>query len=158
MTFFFHFSKIAYWAVALALWFTFAAPASAGLFSFMSGEPRTVTAKIDLSSQRMDVYVNGSHYSTWRVSTARRGYRTPVGSFRPKRMHRKWFSRVYDNAPMPNSVFFHYGYAVHGTNHIRSLGRPASHGCVRLHPANARKLFDLIKQAGMRNSRIVVRR
>ncbi|SDU38639.1 L,D-transpeptidase [Stappia sp. ES.058] len=118
----------------------------------------SLVARIDLSEQRMKVYLNGRHTATWRVSTARRGYRTPVGTFRPGRMHARYFSRKYHNSPMPHSVFFHGGYAIHGTTAIKSLGRPASHGCVRLHPDNARRLFSLIKQNGKRNARIVITR
>jgi lipoprotein-anchoring transpeptidase ErfK/SrfK len=69
-----------------------------------------------------------------------------------------WYSRKYDNSPMPHSVFFHGGYAIHGTNAVRSLGRPASHGCVRLAPGNARILYNLVQAHGSRNTRIVVTR
>ncbi|WP_018184210.1 L,D-transpeptidase [Kaistia granuli] len=117
-----------------------------------------VVARINLSSQQMVVYVDGRARYGWDVSTARKGYRTPVGSYRPTRMHRMWYSRKYDMAPMPNSVFFHGGYAIHGTPHVRSLGRPASHGCVRLAPENARKLYQLIAERGMRNARVVITR
>ena len=113
-----------------------------------------VVAHIDLSSQRMNVTVDGRHYASWKVSTARRGYRTPVGSWRPKWLARMHYSRKYDMSPMPHSIFFLGGYAIHGTNSIKRLGRPASHGCIRLHPSNARKLFSLVKQHGMRNTRI----
>ena len=120
-------------------------PASAG-----------VIAEIQLSTQRMTVKVDGSVRHVWAVSTARRGYATPTGSFAPIRLERVWYSTVYDNAPMPHAVFFHHGFAVHGTTHIGALGQPASHGCVRLHPANARTLFELIRARGLANSRIVV--
>lgn len=113
-----------------------------------------VVAKIDLSSQRMTVKVDGWHYASWKVSTGRRGYRTPVGSWRPKWLTRMHYSRKYDNSPMPHSIFFLGGYAIHGTSSIRRLGRPASHGCIRLHPANARKLFALVKRHGRRHTRI----
>jgi len=113
-----------------------------------------VIAHIDLSTQRMTVTVNGRHYGTWPVSTARRGYRTPRGTFRPKFLKRMHYSRKYYNSPMPWSVFFLGGYAIHGTNAISRLGRPASHGCIRLHPANAARLFSLIKQYGKRNTLI----
>ena len=98
-----------------------AAPASAN-----------VKVHIDVSSQTMKVSVNGSHYASWRVSTARSGYYTPRGSFRSQRLARMHYSRKYDNSPMPHSVFFHGGYAIHGTGAVKSLGRPASHGCIRL--------------------------
>ena len=117
-----------------------------------------ITARIDLSDQRMRVYRDGRQIHDWPVSTARRGYRTPIGTFRPGRMHRRYFSRKYHGAPMPHSVFFLGGYAIHGTNDIRNLGRPASHGCVRLHPDNARRLFGLISDGGKQNARIVITR
>ena len=117
-----------------------------------------IVARIDLSDQRMRVYVDGRRAYSWPVSTARRGYRTPVGTFRPGRMHKRYFSKKYNGAPMPYSVFFHGGYAIHGTDQIRRLGQPASHGCIRLHPGNARKLFSMIRQSGKRNARIVITR
>lgn len=117
-----------------------------------------VVARVSLSSQEMTVYVDGIARYGWAVSTARPGYRTPVGSFRPTRMNRMWYSKKYDNAPMPNSIFFLGGYAVHGTGHIRALGKPASHGCVRLHPDNARTLYSLVQSEGMSNARIVITR
>lgn len=67
-----------------------------------------------------------------------------------------WYSRKYHMSPMPWSVFFHGGYAVHGTYAVKWLGRPASHGCVRLHPSNAMKLYQLVARYGLANSRIVV--
>ncbi len=115
-----------------------------------------VVARISLSTQTMQVYVDGAPKYSWAVSTARKGYRTPVGSFRPTRMHRTYYSRKYDNAPMPHSIFFHGGYAIHGTTYVNSLGRPASHGCIRLHPANAAALFSLVQRHGPGNTRIVI--
>jgi lipoprotein-anchoring transpeptidase ErfK/SrfK len=113
-----------------------------------------VTIRIDNSSQRMRVYVDGGLAYGWPVSTARRGYRTPPGHYRVHRMERMWYSRKYDMSPMPYSLFFRGGYAIHGTYSIRQLGRPASHGCVRLHPANARALFGLVRAYG--GARVVV--
>jgi len=114
----------------------------------------SVEARIDLTHQRMSVYVDGRPYASWPVSTARRGYVTPRGTFRPRLLKRMHYSRKYDDAPMPYSIFFLGGYAIHGTGAISRLGRPASHGCVRLHPANAATLFSLIKRHGLRNTRI----
>ena len=125
------------------------------LFAFPAAAA-TVEARVDLSAQRMYVKVNGVNRYTWAVSTARRGYRTPIGTFRPQRLERTWYSTKYHNSPMPYSVFFLGGYAVHGTNAIGSLGRPVSHGCVRLHPSNAAKLYSLIQQYGMGNARVIV--
>jgi lipoprotein-anchoring transpeptidase ErfK/SrfK len=117
---------------------------------YKASPPAAVQVHIDISSQSMNVRVNGSHYASWRVSTGRAGYYTPRGTFGVKRMARMHYSRKYDNAPMPNSIFFHGGYAIHGTGAIRALGRPASHGCVRLHPSNAAALFALVQRHGRR--------
>ncbi len=106
----------------------------------------------------MRVYINGIPRHSWPVSTARRGYRTPVGTFRPGRMHVRYFSKKYHNSPMPYSVFFLGGYAIHGTTAIKNLGRPASHGCIRLHPDNAARLFSLITENGKQNTKIIVTR
>ena len=117
-----------------------------------------VRAEIDLSDQRLSLFVDGRLQDTWLVSTARRGYRTPIGRFRPIRLERKWFSRKYDWAPMPYSVFFLGGYAIHGTTEVKRLGRPVSHGCIRLHPSHAARLFQLVRQVGKANTTIVIRR
>ncbi|MBI3436181.1 MAG: L,D-transpeptidase [Proteobacteria bacterium] len=116
----------------------------------------SVVVHIDKSSQRMVVSVDGQVRHRWIVSTGRRPFGTPSGTYRPRMMARRWFSRKYDNSPMPYSIFYHKGYAIHGTNYIRQLGGPASHGCVRLHPANAAILFALVGRHGMSNTRIVV--
>ena len=117
-----------------------------------------VRVTIDISSQKMYVTVNGKRRYSWPVSTARAGYRTPLGHFRPTRMHRRYFSKKYRGSPMPHSIFFYGGYAIHGTNAVKRLGRPASHGCIRLHPSNAKTLFNLVRKKGPRNTRIAIRR
>lgn len=117
-----------------------------------------VRAEIDLSEQLMRLYVDGALQYEWPVSTARRGYRTPLGTYRPIRLERSWFSRKYDMSPMPHSVFFHGGYAIHGTNEIRRLGRPVSHGCIRLAPKNASYFFNLVHEYGPGETRIVITR
>src|SRR6185437_11134572 len=91
----------------------------------------------------------------WPVSTARWGYETPNGSYRPERLERKWFSRKYDWSPMPYSIFFDGGYAIHGSYEVSHLGRPASHGCIRLSPAHAATLFALV-QNHRNDTRILV--
>ena len=129
----------------------------AGFLTFQSAPASAnVIAKIDISQQRMRVYVNGQHKYTWKVSTGRPGYGTPTGSYSVKRMHRTYYSRKYGGAAMPNSLFFRGGFAVHGTSYVSQLGRPASHGCVRLHPSNARTLFNLVRAHGAGSSRIVL--
>jgi lipoprotein-anchoring transpeptidase ErfK/SrfK len=115
-----------------------------------------IVAKITLSTQRMDVYVNGAPRYTWRVSTARPGYRTPVGSFKPTALVRYHRSTIYDGSPMPHSIFFLRGYAIHGSYEIKHLGRPASHGCVRLHPSNAAALYSLVQKHGPGNTVIKI--
>lgn len=115
-----------------------------------------LVARINISTQTMTVSRYGEVLYRWNVSTARRGYVTPSGSWRPKRMHRMWYSQKYDNSPMPWSVFYNGGFAVHGTNAVRQLGRPASHGCVRLSTANAATFYALVKEVGMGDTRIVV--
>ncbi len=115
-----------------------------------------VIAMIDLSAQKMIVKVDGTVQHEWAISSGRGSYHTPVGTFRPQSMRVRHFSSLFNNAPMPYSIFFHGHYAVHGTTDIKNLGRRASHGCVRLHPANARVLFELIQKSGPANAQIVV--
>ncbi|MEO1397575.1 MAG: L,D-transpeptidase [Pseudomonadota bacterium] len=109
-----------------------------------------VVARVNLSTQRMHVYRNGRRIYSWKVSSGRGGYRTPTGSYRVGRMHKRYFSRKYNGAPMPYAMFFKGGYAIHGTNAISRLGRTASHGCIRLHPSNAAKLFSMVRKSGGR--------
>jgi len=111
-----------------------------------------VLAKVNLSTQRMHVYENGRHKFTWKISSGRAGYRTPTGSYGIHRMHKRYFSKKYHGAPMPYAMFFRGGYAVHGTGSIKRLGRTASHGCIRLHPTNAAKLFSMVRKRGGRVS------
>ncbi|HKQ94594.1 MAG TPA: L,D-transpeptidase [Aestuariivirgaceae bacterium] len=129
-----------------------------GLLAPTVGARASVDAEIDLSSQRMVVTIDGTYYATWPVSTARRGYVTPVGSFRPYLLRRMHYSSKYENAPMPHSVFFRGDYAIHGTDYVKSLGRPASHGCVRLRPENAAELYTLVLQHGFDHTSIRIRR
>ncbi|HFC04590.1 MAG TPA: L,D-transpeptidase [Rhizobiales bacterium] len=117
-----------------------------------------VDVNINLATQRMNVSVDGNRYATYKISSGRRGYTTPTGRYGIQRMEKMHYSRKYDNAPMPNSIFFRGGYAIHGTNSISRLGRVASHGCVRLHPDNARELYNLIQSKGRRNTKIRVYR
>jgi len=137
-----------------------AAAFAAGLWSTAAATPAMagVEARIDLSEQSMEVYVDGWYYASWKVSTARRGYRTPTGTYKPKWLARMHYSKKYHHSPMPHSIFFYGGYAIHGTYAIKWLGRPASHGCVRLLPKHAAKLFSLVRQYGMKNTTITITR
>ncbi|UOM33355.1 L,D-transpeptidase [Acuticoccus sp. I52.16.1] len=128
------------------------------LMTMVPAAAKTLVAEVDLSDQILTVIYKGQPLAQWKVSTGRAGFRTPTGTFRPMRMHREYFSRQYDDAPMPNAIFYDRGYAIHGSYETRSLGRPASHGCVRLHPADAQKLFDLVVTVGPENTAITVRR
>ena len=135
--------------------------AGAIAFSFLiSGtvaQAARLVAQVDLSSQTMTVSQNGSVKYRWKVSTGRKGFRTPTGSYSPKWLSKNHRSRKYNNAPMPHSVFFRGGYAVHGTYDLKRLGRVASHGCIRLHPDNAAKFFSMVRRTGNSNTRIVIK-
>jgi len=115
-----------------------------------------VQIRVDISSQTMTVNVNGWTYGRWKVSTARDGYYTPRGTWRPFLLKKMHYSRKYDNSPMPNSIFFLGGYAIHATYYLKQLGRPASHGCIRLHPQNAARLYSLVQKHGMKATRITI--
>lgn len=105
---------------------------------------------VDKGAQRMAVSVDGVPRFAWPVSTGVAAHDTPSGAYRPFRMERTHFSKEWDDAPMPFALFFTgQGHAIHGTNHLRNLGRPASHGCVRLSVRNAATLFSLVKAQGM---------
>lgn len=128
-------------------------------FGFLSSaQAGTITARISLSSQTMTVTQNGFVVYKWKVSTARNGYVTPTGSWKAKWASRHHRSRKYDNAPMPYAIFFNGGYAVHATFDLKRLGRPASHGCIRLHPSNAATFFSLAQRYGLSNTKVVVTR
>lgn len=114
-----------------------------------------VVVRVDKSTQRMAVIVDGEPKHSFVVSTGLAGG-PPNGTYRPQRLERKWNSRLFNWAPMPYSIFFHGHYAIHGTNQISRLGRRASKGCVRLHPAHAAILFALVQRAGPKNTQIVI--
>ncbi len=114
--------------------------------------------RVDISSQRLYVYEGRKRIHAWPISSGRRGYRTPYGSYRPYWLSRHHRSRKYNNAPMPHAIFFRGGYAIHGTYATRRLGRPASHGCIRLAPRAAARLFSLVKRYGKRRTSIRITR
>ncbi|MFK3963723.1 L,D-transpeptidase [Ensifer adhaerens] len=127
-------------------------------FAVHPANAANLIADISLSSQTMTVRQYGVVMYRWKVSTARKGYVTPRGSWSAKWLSRNHRSRKYDDAPMPYAVFFNGGYAIHATYDIKRLGRPASHGCVRLHPNNAAEFFALTREHGLKNTRIVITR
>lgn len=106
--------------------------------------------------QQTSVVVDGEEFYRWPVSTGTRGHETPTGQFRPARLERHWYSRQYSLTPMPWAMFFHRGYAMHGTMEAYNLGRPASHGCVRLRPDKAAILYSLMRRHGLAHTKVVV--
>lgn len=128
---------------AFAALVLFAAPASAA----------SVNITVDVSQQAMLVETPTDSW-VWPVSTGRSGYHTPRGEYKPYRMTKMHYSKKYDNAPMPNSIFFKGGYAIHATYDLKRLGRPASHGCVRLAPQDAQWLYQIVREYGMDETEI----
>lgn len=114
-----------------------------------------VDVRVDIVAQRMSVTTTDGEVYDWKISSGRKGFRSPNGVYRPTRLEKNWYSRKYGGA-MPHAVFFRGGYAIHGTGAVGALGRPASHGCIRLHPANAAKLFALVKKYGSSQTRIAL--
>ena len=116
----------------------------------------TIIARVEKSSQTMTVFYQGEVIGPWKVSTARPGKVTPSGSWTAKSLSRYHRSSRYDNAPMPYSIFYDGNFAIHGTNQVKKLGKPASAGCIRLHPDNAAMLFSLVQSEGVENMRVDV--
>ena len=139
----------------MAKFFTYLAIVAAAIFMLVTGAKAEVFITIDKSEQRMYVETPTDDY-VWKVSTARKGFRTPIGGFQPYMLKTMHYSSKYNNAPMPHSIFFFGGYAIHGTNDLKRLGQPASHGCIRLSPQNARWLFQLVKDYGKQNTFIEI--
>ena len=115
---------------------------------------RHLFAKINISKQIMKVYKGEKLLYNWKVSTGRRGHATPRGHFKPISIEKMHHSKKYHNASMPYSVFFRSGYAVHGTRSVRHLGKPASHGCIRLRITHAKTFYNLVRKVGSKNTSI----
>jgi lipoprotein-anchoring transpeptidase ErfK/SrfK len=116
-----------------------------------------ILVNIDKAQQEMTVFINGIEHYSWPISTGRRGYSTPSGSYTASSMNDIWYSKEWDNAPMYNAIFFtKKGHAIHGTDEEKFLGKPASHGCVRVSRANAKTLFALVKTNGLSNTQVVL--
>ena len=124
-------------------------------FAGLASAQAKLDVRVDIAAQRMSVATSDGETYNWAISSGRKGFRSPNGVYRPTRLERSWYSRKYGGA-MPNAVFFRGGYAIHGTTAVGALGRPASHGCIRLHPANAAKLFALVKKHGAGGTRIAL--
>jgi len=112
---------------------------------------------IDKPTQKMKVYVDDVELYSWKVSSGVPGHATPSGAYTASSMNEMWYSKEWDDAPMPHAIFFtNEGHAIHGTEETKKLGRPASHGCVRVATENARTLFALVKEKGLQNTEIVL--
>ena len=123
--------------------------AALALVAGSSAAVALVRVQIDLTHQRMHVESSEGDYD-WPISSARSGFSTPGGSFAPTHLELMHYSKKYHMSPMPHAIFFRGGYAIHGTYETGSLGRPASHGCVRLSPGNAATLYNMVKAEGAR--------
>ena len=116
-----------------------------------------IAIKVDKSTQEMTVLRDGDVLYTWPVSTGRTKYATPSGSYPAFRMEAEHYSKEWDDAPMPHSIFFtKFGHAIHGSYETKNIGSPVSHGCVRLSPAHAATLFAAVKQDGVTNTKVMV--
>ncbi len=116
-----------------------------------------ILIKVDKNVQQMTVVRNGEALYSWPVSTGRTAHPTPSGSYTTFRMEADHYSKEWDDAPMPHSIFFtKIGHAIHGSYDTKRLGMPASHGCVRISPAHAATLFALVKREGLANTKVVL--
>jgi hypothetical protein len=116
-----------------------------------------VSILVNKDTQQMTVSVDGVQRYTWPVSSGNPSHETPNGSFKTFRMEEDHYSKEFDDAPMPNAIFFtKQGHAIHGTDAVSRLGSPASHGCVRLSRANALKLWDIVKAQGVLNTTVTL--
>lgn len=133
-------------------------PGEVGAEAVVPEAPKSsVLIDIDKSTQEMTVFVDGIEQHRWPVSTGTRGYSTPSGTYTASSMNEIWYSKQWDNAPMPHAIFFtKKGHAIHGTTEEKRLGNAASHGCVRLSKANAKTLFHLVKETGLENTQVVL--
>jgi len=117
----------------------------------------TILINIDKTKQRMTVALDGMQRYDWPVSTGKSGYSTPSGTFTPLSMNKVWYSKEWDNAPMPHAIFFMKdGHAIHGSYEVKHLGKAVSHGCVRISPQNATTLYALVEKTGLKNTQVVL--
>ncbi|HMF23271.1 MAG TPA: L,D-transpeptidase [Pseudolabrys sp.] len=125
--------------------------------SEIQGSGAAVLINIDKTKQKMTVFLDGVEKYDWPVSTGRAGYSTPSGTYTATSMNEVWYSKEWDNSPMPHSIFFiKDGHAIHGSYEVKTLGKPVSHGCVRISPENAATLYALVKKNGLKNTEVVL--
>jgi lipoprotein-anchoring transpeptidase ErfK/SrfK len=125
--------------------------------SASSSTAAVVLINIDKTNQKMTVFLDGVETYEWPVSTGKQGYSTPTGTYTATSMNEIWHSKQWDNAPMPHSIFFMKdGHAIHGSYDVKDLGKPVSHGCVRISPENAATLYTLVAENGLENTQVVL--
>jgi len=140
----------------------FAFPASAQISSDSETQSThaagaAVLINIDKTKQKMTIFLDGAKKYDWPVSTGRAGYSTPSGTYTATSMNEVWYSKEWDNSPMPHSIFFMKdGHAIHGSYEVKTLGKPVSHGCVRISPENATTLYALVEKNGLENTEVVL--
>jgi len=140
----------------------FAFPASAQISSDSKTQSThaagaAVLINIDKTKQKMTIFLDGAKKYDWPVSTGRAGYSTPSGTYTATSMNEVWYSKEWDNSPMPHSIFFMKdGHAIHGSYEVKTLGKPVSHGCVRISPENATTLYALVEKNGLENTEVVL--
>lgn len=115
-----------------------------------------LVAKVSLKKQTIVVSLDGEMIYKWAVSTGKKDFETPPGFYNAQRKYTMWLSKTYDNAEMPFAVFFYEGYAIHGTKALKMLGKPASHGCVRVATPNAKIFYDLVGEVGLKETLVEV--
>jgi hypothetical protein len=131
--------------------------AFAGLMLITTAAQAKVQITVDKNNQMMTVAVDGVERYHWPVSTGNPSHETPNGTFQTFRMEADHFSKEFDDAPMPHSIFFtKLGHAMHGTESESKLGIPVSHGCVRLSRANATTLYGLVEKEGVLNTTVTL--
>jgi len=134
-----------------------ASPAATTAAKDEAAPASSILITIDKSTQKMTVAVDGTDRYTWPVSTGRPIYATPSGTYTPSSMNEVWYSKEWDNAPMPHAIFFMKdGHAIHGSYEVKTLGKPVSHGCVRISPQNAIVLYGLVKATGLSHTQVVL--
>jgi lipoprotein-anchoring transpeptidase ErfK/SrfK len=144
------------WTAIEVAFVLFPATAHAGS-GFFGANKSAILVYIDKTDQQMTVSLDNVEKYRWPVSTGKAGYSTPSGTFTATSMNEVWYSKQYDNAPMPHAVFFMKdGHAIHGTFEVKNLGKPVSHGCVRISPENAAILYGLVQENGLENTKVVL--
>jgi lipoprotein-anchoring transpeptidase ErfK/SrfK len=144
-------------APLLTVMLAFSASAQTGSNPGTEKAGAVILININKTKQEMTVLLDGIEKYHWPVSTGRAGYSTPSGTYTATSMNKIWYSKQWDNSPMPHSIFFiKDGHAIHGSYEVKNLGKPVSHGCVRVSPQNATTLYALVEANGLENTQVVL--